>query len=62
MAGIFSLSVLVIAFAVVRVIQSRPTTKQHVDPVWLALWSMIEASVGKQRDHKSTFHLYSADV
>ena len=46
LASIFSLSVLIIIVAIIRVVQTSATT-QHVDPVWLALWSMIEASVGK---------------
>lgn len=46
LAGIFSLSVLIIIVSIIRVVQTSATT-QHVDPVWLALWSMIEASVGK---------------
>ena len=46
LASIFSLSAIVIIVAIIRVTQISATT-QHVDPVWLALWSMIEASVGK---------------
>lgn len=46
LTGIFSLSLLIIIVAIIRVVQTSATT-QHVDPVWLALWSMIEASVGK---------------
>ena len=45
-ASIFSLSAIVVIVAIIRVIQTSATT-QHVDPVWLALWSMIEASVGE---------------
>ena len=44
--SIFSLGVIIIIFALVRVIETRATTK-HVDPIWLALWSMLEASIGK---------------
>jgi len=46
LAGMFCLGLIVILVAIVRFIQTNATT-QHVDPVWLALWSMIEASVGK---------------
>ncbi|MCJ1244399.1 hypothetical protein MMC30_001597 [Trapelia coarctata] len=46
LAGIFSLGVIIIIFAVVRVIETSATFN-HVNPMWLALWSMIEASVGK---------------
>ena len=45
LAGIFSLGVVIIAVAIVRLVQTKATT-QHVNPVWLALWSAIEASVG----------------
>ena len=45
-AAIFSLSFIVIVVAIIRAIEIRASTK-HVDPVWLALWSMIEGSVGK---------------
>ena len=45
-AAIFSLSFIVIIVAIIRAIEIRASTK-HVDPVWLALWSMIEGSVGK---------------
>lgn len=48
LAAIFSLGFVVIVFAVVRVIETSASI-HHVDPIWLALWSMIEASVGKQR-------------
>lgn len=43
---IFSLGCIIIVFAIVRVVQIRASTN-HVDPVWLALWSVIEASVGE---------------
>lgn len=46
LAGIFSLGVIVIVVAIVRVDKTFATT-EHVDPVWLALWSQIEASVGQ---------------
>lgn len=48
LAAIFSLGFIVIVFAVVRVIETSASI-HHVDPIWLGLWSMIEASVGKQR-------------
>ena len=43
---IFSLGCIIIVFAIVRVVEIQAST-HHVDPVWLALWSMIEASVGE---------------
>lgn len=45
-AAIFSLSLIIIIVAVIRAIEIRAST-DHVDPVWLALWSMIEGSVGE---------------
>lgn len=48
LAAIFSLGFVVIVFAVVRVIETSASI-HHVDPIWLGLWSMIEASVGKQK-------------
>lgn len=45
LAGIFLLGFIIIIFAVVRVVETSASI-HHVDPVWLALWSMIEASVG----------------
>ena len=45
-AGIFSLGGVIVIVAIVRVVEIKATT-QHVDPVWLTLWSVIEASVGK---------------
>ncbi len=47
LTSIFSLSAIVIIVAIIRVVQTSATT-QHVDPVWLALWSSIESSVGKK--------------
>jgi len=44
-AAIFSLGALIVIVAIVRVVEISATT-QHVDPVWLALWSVVEASVG----------------
>lgn len=46
LAIVFSLAIFIIVFAIVRIIEINPTFK-HVDPLWLALWSMTEASVGK---------------
>jgi len=43
--GMVCLSVIVIAFAFVRVSQTK-ASNTHVNPVWLALWSQIEAFVG----------------
>ncbi|KAL8808051.1 MAG: hypothetical protein Q9182_000329 [Xanthomendoza sp. 2 TL-2023] len=41
---IFSVGVIKITFAVIRVVKIGASAK-HVNPIWLALWSMIEASV-----------------
>lgn len=41
---IFCLGLITIIFAIVRVIETN-ATKTHVDPIWLALWSMIECAV-----------------
>lgn len=46
LAGIFLLGIIDIVFAIVRVIETSASV-HHVDVVWLGLWSMIEASVGK---------------
>lgn len=46
-AAIFCFSGIVVIFAIIRAIVVSPQTG-HVDPVWLALWSIIEASVGEQ--------------
>lgn len=44
---IFSLgTIIIIIVAIVRVIEVSPKF-DHVDPLWLSLRSMIEASVGK---------------
>ena len=45
LAAIFSLGFIIIIFAIVRVIETSASI-HHVDPVWLALWSMIEAGIG----------------
>ena len=46
LAALFCLGFFIIAVALVRVFQTRATKQHHVDPIWLALWSQIEASVG----------------
>ena len=60
LASIFSLSAIVIIVAIIRVVQTSATT-QHVDPVWLALWSTIESSIGKtsvdQNDDQNLIHV-----
>lgn len=53
---VFSLGFIIIIFAIIRVIATKASI-HHVDPVWLALWSMIEASVGEQ-----SFYPTSSDV
>lgn len=45
LAAVFSLAIVIIVVAIVRIVEINPMFK-HVDPVWLALWSMTEASVG----------------
>lgn len=47
LAALFSLGFFIIAVALVRVFQTRATKAHQADPIWLALWSQIEASVGK---------------
>lgn len=49
LAAIFCLGFIIIAVALARVFLTRATKEHHVDPIWLALWSQIEASVGKQQ-------------
>lgn len=46
LAGIFSLGFIIIIFAVVRVVETSASI-HHVNPLWLALWSGVEAGVGK---------------
>lgn len=46
LAAVFSLAIIIIVIAIVRIVEINPNLK-HVDPIWLALWSMTEASVGK---------------
>ena len=48
LAALFCLGFFIVAVALVRVLQTRATKKHHVDPIKLALWSQIEASVGKR--------------
>lgn len=47
LAALFCLGFFIIAVAFVRVFQTRATKKHQADPIRLALWSQIEASVGK---------------
>lgn len=47
---IFSLGLIIVVFAIVRVVETSATLK-HVNPMWLALWSIVEASVGKMLLH-----------
>ena len=47
LTALFCLGFFIIAVAIVRVFQTRATKNHHVDPTRLALWSQIEASVGK---------------
>ena len=47
LAALFCLGFFIVAVALVRVFQTRATKRHHVDPIKLALWSQIEASVGK---------------
>lgn len=44
LGAIFSVGVIKITFAIIRVVKIGASS-QHVNPIWLALWSMIEASV-----------------
>lgn len=44
LGAIFSVGFIKIAFAVVRVVKIG-VSATHVNPIWLALWTMIEASV-----------------
>ncbi|KAL9576332.1 MAG: hypothetical protein Q9212_007191 [Teloschistes hypoglaucus] len=44
LGAIFSVGVIKITFALIRVVKIGASSK-HVNPIWLALWSMIEASV-----------------
>ncbi|KAI4168389.1 MAG: hypothetical protein LQ348_007504 [Seirophora lacunosa] len=45
LGAVFSVSFIKILFAVVRVVKIGNVSAAHVNPIWLALWSMIEASV-----------------
>lgn len=47
LATLFCLGFFINAVALVRVFQTRATKPHQADPVWLALWSQIEASVGE---------------
>lgn len=44
LGAIFSVGLIKITFAVIRVVKIGASSR-HVNPIWLALWSMIEASV-----------------
>ncbi|KAL8964718.1 MAG: hypothetical protein Q9183_004257 [Haloplaca sp. 2 TL-2023] len=44
LGAIFSVGLIKIAFAIIRVVKIGPSAT-HVNPIWLAQWSMIEASV-----------------
>lgn len=44
LGAVFLVGVIKITFAVIRVVKIGASAK-HVNPIWLALWSMIEASV-----------------
>lgn len=46
LAVIFSWVFIVIFYAIVRVVEIS-SSSEHVDPIWLALWSVTEGSVGK---------------
>jgi hypothetical protein len=46
LAGIFSLGIIIVVFAVVRVIVTN-AVHTHVEPTWLGVWSALESSVGK---------------
>lgn len=41
-----SLVFIIMAFAIVRVVESSASA-EHVNPIWLALWSIVEAGVGE---------------
>ncbi|KAL8767038.1 MAG: hypothetical protein Q9209_006332 [Squamulea sp. 1 TL-2023] len=44
LGAIFSVGLIKITFAIIRVVKIGASAT-HVNPIWLALWSMIEASV-----------------
>ena len=44
LAAIFSVGLIKVTFAIIRVVKIGASAT-HVNPIWLALWSMIEASV-----------------
>ncbi|KAL8711637.1 MAG: hypothetical protein Q9220_004047 [cf. Caloplaca sp. 1 TL-2023] len=44
LGAVFSVGLIKIAFAVIRVVKVGASA-EHVNPIWLALWSMVEASV-----------------
>lgn len=46
LAGIFSLTVITMIFAIVRIAVITSQSRATLDQSWLYLWSAIEASVG----------------
>ncbi len=46
LSGIFSLSVVIIIVAIVRVAVNTPKPGQQLESTWVFLWSFIESSVG----------------
>ncbi|KAI9820174.1 MAG: hypothetical protein M1827_005796 [Pycnora praestabilis] len=62
LAVIFSVGVIVIAFSIVRVVIVNPETG-NVDPVWLALWSMLDSSIAVIVSCLPTFRvLFTANI
>ena len=59
LTALFCLGFFIIAVAFVRVFQTRATKTHHVDPTRLALWSQIEASVGK---HPPRFPIIPTEI
>lgn len=56
LAAVFSLAIVIIVVAIVRIVEINPMFK-YVDPVWLALWSMTEASVAVVVACLPSFHV-----
>ena len=52
LAGIFSLVIITITFAIIRAIASTTSTSIR-DPSWTYLWTVIEALVGKKTNNLS---------
>jgi hypothetical protein len=59
LAGIFSIGILIIIFAIARAIQIAFTST--TDSVLLALWGIIESSIGEMKIFSSNLHLLCAD-